>query len=376
MKILIQSLHDVINRDNFVDWAWPLWDEMRNSSYSYCLVNLVTFVEHFGISKEVFQQVVDSARIDHRTHINLDVLYSGDWTLINQYNSIENDELHWQIGDERRTTYFATKFRELQRIVYDNASGYYSIYFHDVWTYLYFVPNAGQAWHFLWMQALVDAGEYDRVNIIEFLSTTNLDKEIFGYRVNDWNLNIFTHYNVDILFSGDEQLIRQYYSIENEAAHTAQVQAAFDQYVATYGPPDTSWMVPRERPIELPTDYPTDTPTEIPTDIPTELPTEPHILSIQPSQVSVARGSVIELVVTTQNMPDGAWVDINVAWRTGLSIVDGPRFTVEDNRAIITIAVCESAPAGRDGFSVVARAADRWGSAFIIDNYSIVIQVV
>ena len=101
-----------------------------------------------------------------------------------------------------------------------------------------------------WIEGLVDAGEYDRVNIVELIYYFGLDREgltpgmsIIEHWANEHNMSIFTHYNLEILLSGDSELIRAYYSIENEAAHTAQVQARFDEYVAIHGMPDTSWMI-------------------------------------------------------------------------------------------------------------------------------------
>ena len=105
-------------------------------------------------------------------------------------------------------------------------------------------------------------------------------------------------------------------------------------------------------------------------------PVVPQILSVTPNPAIVQRGGTVELVVTTQGMPDGAWVDLNVAWRPGLSVVGGPRFYIVDNRAVITVAATANARIGRDGFAVTARAAGQWGIPFIIDSYTFVIEVV
>jgi len=105
-------------------------------------------------------------------------------------------------------------------------------------------------------------------------------------------------------------------------------------------------------------------------------PLVPQIVSVSPNPAAVEQGGVVELIVTTQGMPDGAWVDLNVAWRPGLSIVGGPRFYIVDNQATITIAAAENARLGRDGFAVAARTAGDWGSIVIIDSYAIVIEVM
>ena len=102
----------------------------------------------------------------------------------------------------------------------------------------------------------------------------------------------------------------------------------------------------------------------------------PQIVSVVPNPAVVAQGSTVEIVVTTQGMPDGAWVDLNVAWRNGLSIIDGPRFYIVDNQATITVAATANARIGRDGFAVAARTTGDWGSVVIIDSYVFVIEIV
>jgi len=102
----------------------------------------------------------------------------------------------------------------------------------------------------------------------------------------------------------------------------------------------------------------------------------PQIVSVTPNSAVVEQGGTVELVVTTLGMPDGAWVDLNVVWRPGLSIVGGPRFYIVDGQAIITVAAAENAPLGRDGFSVAARTTGDWGSVVLISSYAIVIEVI
>jgi len=101
----------------------------------------------------------------------------------------------------------------------------------------------------------------------------------------------------------------------------------------------------------------------------------PQIVSVTPNPAVVSQGGTVEIVVTTQGMPDGAWVDLNVAWRNGLSIVGGPRFYIVNNQATITVAATQNARLGRDGFAVAARAAGDWGIPFILDSYLFVIEV-
>ena len=102
----------------------------------------------------------------------------------------------------------------------------------------------------------------------------------------------------------------------------------------------------------------------------------PQIVSVSPNPAAVEQGGTVELVVTTRGMPDGAWVDLNVAWRHGLSIVGGPRFYIVDNKAIITVAAAENARLGQDGFAVSARTTGDWGSVVLISSYAIVIEVM
>jgi len=103
---------------------------------------------------------------------------------------------------------------------------------------------------------------------------------------------------------------------------------------------------------------------------------EPRIVSVTPNPAMVEQGGEVEIVVTTQGMPDGAWVDLNVAWREGLTIVGGPRFYIVDGQAIITVAATNNARLGQDGFSVAARVLGDWGSVTIVDSYLFVIEIV
>jgi len=101
----------------------------------------------------------------------------------------------------------------------------------------------------------------------------------------------------------------------------------------------------------------------------------PQIVSVLPNPAVVEQGGEVELVVTTQGIPNGAWVDMNI-WRPGLSVVGGPRFYIVDNQATITVAAVADAQLGLDGFSVAARTAGDWGSVILIHSYAIVIEVI
>jgi len=106
-------------------------------------------------------------------------------------------------------------------------------------------------------------------------------------------------------------------------------------------------------------------------------PPTPAIVEVIPSPVTIEQGSTTTITVATENMPAGAWIDLNVAWRAGLSIVGGPRFYIgEDGTATVTVAAAANAPLGRDGFAVAARIAGDWGSVVIIDSYAFVIEII
>jgi len=79
--------------------------------------------------------------------------------------------------------------------------------------------------------------------MIEFANHFRLSEVSFEHIMNRDSINFFTHYNLDIIFSGDLELITAYYSRDNEALHTAQVQEAFDQRVIIRGIQDVSWML-------------------------------------------------------------------------------------------------------------------------------------
>ena len=225
--------------EDLIEWYVPLRAAMRTSPYDECLINISTFIEHFGITREAIQQLIDDTRIDFFIEYNLDVLFSGDNALIEEFYCIGNEALHDRIAAERELQYFTELLMNLQRIV--NANVRMSRHYHDIWTFLR--DCYGKPWFGIWMRDLVEAGHYDRVNIIEFVNHFDISREVFEQIVDERNLALFVHYNLDVIFSGDPQLIASYYSIENEAAHTAHVQAAFEQYTATHGQPDTSRLL-------------------------------------------------------------------------------------------------------------------------------------
>jgi hypothetical protein len=238
-------IEEIVSLEDFGDWVVPL-RAMRSSPYDECLINAVTLIEHFNISREVFQQVLDNLHPFAWRHMNLDVLYSGDWDLINQYYHIENEELHRQLAQERHDQYYSEQLMELQQLqqtINANVSGQYSLYFHDIWTYVNFLGSPTLGHNIIWMQELIDVGEYDRINIVELVNHFNMPVEAFERLEREYNINLFTHYNLDVIFSDDPVLIADYYSAENEAAHTAIVETAFEQFVAMHGIPDTSWML-------------------------------------------------------------------------------------------------------------------------------------
>jgi len=238
--------NEIVSAEEFAEWALPLID-MRTSPDHECYVNLLTFIEHFEIPRERFQQFIDNNPL-FLPHFNLDILYSGDRALIEAYYSIENQNLHNQIAHERNQAFEEIRNRNyheqiglLQQIVNENVQ--LSRYFHDILTFVSLRFSSNIGFHYDWMRGLVDAGEYERVNIIEFANRFRLSEIGLEHIMNRDGMNFFTHYNLDIIFSGDLELITAYYSRENEALHTAQVQEAFDQRVIIRGVQDVSWML-------------------------------------------------------------------------------------------------------------------------------------
>lgn len=231
----------VVCIDAFDEWVIPLIAQ-RTSHYDECLMNLSTFIEHFDITRDVFQQVIDNNLFAGFWLVNqIDVLFSGDRELIEQFYSIDNMMMHHDMAQEREREYFSMRIMELQQTVFDNAE--MSRYFHDVWTYIGL--TGGLSFAHRWMQQLVENGNYDGVNIVAFVNYFRLTQDAFEHWVDEFDMQLFTHYNAEVIFSRDQQLIQSYYSIENEVAHTTQVQEAFEQYAATHGSPDTSWMLDR-----------------------------------------------------------------------------------------------------------------------------------
>ena len=88
-------------------------------------------------------------------------------------------------------------------------------------------------------------GKYGSVGGFYFLHYQRI-KEVESYHenyVSNNNIDLFVHINLNVIFSDDDELIRAYYSRENETLHNSIVQAAFDAFTAQYGTPDTSWMI-------------------------------------------------------------------------------------------------------------------------------------
>ena len=103
----------------------------------------------------------------------------------------------------------------------------------------------------------------------------------------------------------------------------------------------------------------------------------PRIVGATPSPATIQQGGTVEITVATENIPAGAWIDIHVTWREGLSIVGGPRFYINEyGIAVVTIAAAVDAPLGQDGFGLAARVEDQWGGAVIVDDIPLVMTVV
>jgi len=97
----------IINIDTLNEWLLPLREQERYSGG--CVASLLTFVEYFDISKEVFQEFINSdiewyARFGGDT---LDVLYSGDMSLIDEFFCFENGRRISQAVNERRNNPFS-----------------------------------------------------------------------------------------------------------------------------------------------------------------------------------------------------------------------------------------------------------------------------
>ena len=232
--------------------AWDLALREIEWETGECLVNMFTFIQHFNLPREAFLNLFEENIWWYFRYGGdaLDILYSGNWALIDQFFS--HDGGAWAHAWGRENRHFSEQIMALQQEVLENTDEM-SRYFHDVGTWSHF--SNGKDRIIRWMQSLIDAGEYNRVNIVEFIEELRLRQSptqspgttAFEHWAIHDNMNIFTHYNLDILLSGDMNLIRQYYAIENEPLHTAAVQSRFAAHVARYGMPDVSWMMPEYR---------------------------------------------------------------------------------------------------------------------------------
>jgi hypothetical protein len=106
------------------------------------------------------------------------------------------------------------------------------------------MPNTDRLQYFNWMNDLIEAEEYEEINIVTFLDHFEISQIEFETNIDKFNLDIFTYYNPTVIFSGDQQLIESYYAIENEPNHVVIVQTAYEQYVNIHGEPDKDWMLP------------------------------------------------------------------------------------------------------------------------------------
>jgi len=239
-SIFYDGPYAIICAEEFYAWATPLWDAKTPDSEE-CTVNLYTVINHFDISYEVFQELIDKTQVGRNTHFNLEILFSGDRALIDAYYSSANGTLHNHMVRERQRRQYLEEIAEMQIIVNANTS-VMSRYFHDILTW---ANQFGVSPQLIsgWMSRHIAAGAYERVNIAELASQSWVHRDAIEYLMPRRNVYIFAHYNLDIIFSNDWDLILSYYAIENEPLHTAQVQAAFDRHVATYGMPDISWQL-------------------------------------------------------------------------------------------------------------------------------------
>jgi len=246
-----QFIDDLVSREEFNEWVRPLVRQMAETGET-CLINLSTFIAYFGITREMFQEYLDSNVWNYFTWggETIDVLFSGDSALIDQFFSIDNRFRFNDERQERQNRYWNGRTMSAQHVVLENTSEM-SRYFHDIWTYSFFLSDRG--WYYRrWIRDLIEAGEYDKINVVEFINHFDLGhpsslseegRTIFEHWANEHNMNIFTHYNFDVLLSGDMNRILAYYHRNNEHLHSAARQARFDAHVARYGMPDTSWML-------------------------------------------------------------------------------------------------------------------------------------
>ena len=97
----------IVGADELNEWLLPLREEERY--LVRCLANLSTFIDHFSISREILQELVDNdiewyARFGGDT---LNILYSGNSALIDQFFSFENRAQISRETHERRRNYFS-----------------------------------------------------------------------------------------------------------------------------------------------------------------------------------------------------------------------------------------------------------------------------
>jgi len=99
------------------------------------------------------------------------------------------------------------------------------------------------------------------------------------------------------------------------------------------------------------------------------------IISVDPDPAIVQRGGTVEITVTTQNMPDGAWINVSNFWLNGVYIVNPTRLYVVNNQVVFTLEATATAPLGSHGKAVYAQITDQWGNYVILDHMGFVLIV-
>ena len=225
----------------FRAWSRSMHEKMRQDPSVGCLVNTLTFIEYFGFTQEEMQYVLDNSGRSMFWH-NLDILFSRDIELIEWYYSIENEEAIMHRSSESWRLYIENRLKAAQEAVWANVSAN-SRHFHDIWSFVYSWRTGQREIILEWMEPLVEAGLYYQVNMVDWVRSSGISFETVNNHMMNNNVQLFVHFNLDVIFSDDDELIRAYYSKENEILHNSIVQAAFEAFAAQYGTPDTSWMI-------------------------------------------------------------------------------------------------------------------------------------
>ena len=95
-----QEMIDLVGEENFNEWINASEKSVPRDGCAFPDSNVFQFINHFGIKREELEQVYYNTPCYYNRVLNLDVLYSGDSELVDEY--YRNTELLDGIREKRQ----------------------------------------------------------------------------------------------------------------------------------------------------------------------------------------------------------------------------------------------------------------------------------